>query len=157
MVLEKMGAIRRKRMMPVCSASTDQFTSPKTGAVGVERFKLDAVPGTYWGASQAVEERVTLWLDTGTEVVQASAQVGENLLRVAEAAGAMVPDEDFCFEGTCSNCEMEVEGGAQEVGYRAEPGSLDVVRACLCPVPGGQPERTIKMLNEADIWGDGVL
>jgi hypothetical protein len=28
--------------------------------------------------------------------------------------------------------------------------------ACL-QVPGGRLDRTIKMLNEEDVWGDGVL
>ena len=29
---------------------------------------------------------------------------------------------DFCFEGSCELCQLEVEAGAQELGSKAQPG-----------------------------------
>lgn len=144
--------------MVACSAAADVFTSPKRGAVGEERLKQGAVAGTYWGpdAAEGTGE-VLLHFDTGSRQITASARVGENILRAAERAGAMVPDLDFCFEGTCCHCEMEVAGGAPEVGYRADPSTGDLVRSCICPVPAGRRELRVRILSEEDAWGDGVL
>eukprot|EP00897_Mesotaenium_endlicherianum_P010755 jgi/Mesen1/9708/ME000069S09112 len=102
-------------------------------------------------------DEVTVKFDVGGSIVEERALAGENILRVAERCGVIVPDLDFCYEGTCCHCEIEVKGGAPEVGYRAEPQGGDLVRSCICPVPAGRDTVQVKVLSEEDAWGDGVL
>jgi len=147
----------RKGRLQVIASGGVKFTSPKSGAVGEERFKQHAEPGTYWGAEQTSGERCSVVFSIGTAEVTVDAGVGENLLRVAERSGVLIPNTDFCYEGTCCHCEVEVEGGAAEVGYRADPTAGDLVRSCICPVPARNGPLRVRVLSEADAWEDGVL
>eukprot|EP00899_Mesostigma_viride_P027568 jgi/Mesvir1/7997/Mv18806-RA.1 len=96
----------RRRVCPVTASA--EFTSPKTGALGKDRYAGSASVGTYWGpAPPESAERTTVQFSTGDQVVEVEAVVGENLLRVAERGGVLQPNEiEYCFEGTCSKCEM---------------------------------------------------
>eukprot|EP00270_Netrium_digitus_P021389 TRINITY_DN9130_c0_g1_i1.p1 TRINITY_DN9130_c0_g1~~TRINITY_DN9130_c0_g1_i1.p1 ORF type:complete len:203 (-),score=24.13 TRINITY_DN9130_c0_g1_i1:109-687(-) len=141
-----------------CCSPETTFSSPKTGAVGEARFKDHSASGTYWGPKIEGGQSVTVRFDLGTEVIEEQAHVGENMLRVAERCGAMLPNQDFCYEGTCCHCEMDVEGGATEVGYRANASGEDLIRSCICPVPVRQQEQVVvRILSEEDAWGSGVL
>ncbi|OAE29243.1 hypothetical protein AXG93_3825s1130 [Marchantia polymorpha subsp. ruderalis] len=65
--------------------------------------------------------------------------------------------QEFCFEGSCCHCEMEIPGGAAEVGYRADASGADLIRSCICPVPKGRKVVEVNVLSEDDVWGEGVL
>ena len=39
---------------------------------------------------------------------------------------------DFCFEGTCELCQVEVTGGAKELGSKAQPGQYRSEWQLLC-------------------------
>ncbi|CAM6038321.1 unnamed protein product [Sphagnum compactum] len=133
-------------------------TSLKRGAVGPQRFKESAVPGTYWGDDSANSgEQVSVNFSTGSDTVTVQCRVGENLLKVAEKCGVMVVNNDFCFEGSCYHCEMEVVGGAKEIGYRAEDTAGFLVRSCICPVPAGRMNVEVNIINAEDGWGDSVV
>ncbi|CAI5527641.1 unnamed protein product [Closterium sp. Naga37s-1] len=133
------------------------FTSPKAGAVGVKRLQEGAAPGTYFGPKIDNGKPITVEFDLGSDTITVESREGENLLHLAERCGAMKASEEFCFEGTCCHCEMEVEGGASEAGYRAMGGS-DLIRSCICPVPGRNGGTLkVRILSEEDVWGDGVL
>lgn len=143
-----------QRMVVQATASAEKFSSPKMGALGESRFRENASPGTYWGESQEGGQGVTVVFDTGDDKVEVTAKAGENLLRVAEKCGVLVPTTDFCYEGTCCHCEMEVEGGAPEVGYRANTSSEALVRSCICPVPLREGSLRVRILSEESAWDD---
>lgn len=126
----------RKGRLQVIASGGVKFTSPKSGAVGEERFKQHAEPGTYWGAEQTSGERCSVVFSIGTAEVTVDAGVGENLLRVAERSGVLIPNT---------------------VGYRADPTAGDLVRSCICPVPARNGPLRVRVLSEADAWEDGVL
>ncbi|KAL2610443.1 hypothetical protein R1flu_029016 [Riccia fluitans] len=90
-------------------------------------------------------------------MITVECRAGENLLRVAERCGVTVPNAEFCFEGSCCLCEMEVQGGAVEVGYRADTSGADLIRSCICPVPKGRKIVDVNVLSEDNVWGEGVL
>eukprot|EP00898_Chlorokybus_atmophyticus_P002959 jgi/Chlat1/3664/Chrsp24S00801 len=150
------GKASSQQRIAICQAADVKFSSPKTGAVGIERHKEKAEPGTYWGEQGAGGDVVSVTFDNGADQVQITAEVGENLLRVAERAGVFYANDDFCFEGSCNLCEMEVEGGAQEVGYRAM-GTNELVRSCLCPVPRDRQKVQVNLINNEDVWGEDVV
>eukprot|EP00271_Cylindrocystis_brebissonii_P018537 TRINITY_DN52_c0_g2_i1.p1 TRINITY_DN52_c0_g2~~TRINITY_DN52_c0_g2_i1.p1 ORF type:complete len:213 (+),score=27.64 TRINITY_DN52_c0_g2_i1:185-823(+) len=151
-----------RRNVQVAAASSagvteaERFTSPKFGAVGEDRFREGAASGTYWGKESSTSEEVTLVFQAGDgrDEVTTTAFVGENLLRVAERCGVMVPTTDFCYEGTCCQCEMEVKGGAPEVGYRADPSAGDLVRSCICMVPSRTGPVEVSVMSEEGAWAD---
>lgn len=136
--LSKFGLIAR------CSGTV---SSPRVGLVGKERFQEGALPGTYWKTNSESElgEEMLLTFNKGSKKVKISARSGENLLQVAERCGVMIPDTDFCFQGSCYDCEMEVVGGAQEVGGQ---GSSDIIRSCLCPVPKGRTSIDVNIFDD---------
>lgn len=147
---------QRTSALTTCSV-LKEFSSPKTGVVGAERFKDSAVPGTYWGQRDDGGEEVVVEFNCGSESVAVTARAGENLLRLAESCGVMTPNTDFCFEGSCCHCEMEVVGGAREIGYRAEARNAELIRSCICPVPQGRSNIRVNLINEEDVWGEGVV
>lgn len=140
-----------------CSVSRRFGSSPKTGTVGSERLKEGALPGTYWSDNAESGEEVRVAFNKGSETVNAMARVGENLLKVAERCGVMIPSPDFCFEGSCCHCEMEVTGGALEVGSSAGQKVDELVRSCICPVPSRKGGVKVNLINEEDVWGDRVV
>ncbi|KAH6554653.1 hypothetical protein KP509_02G091100 [Ceratopteris richardii] len=74
-----------------CSEGSSGFaSSPKTGAVGGQRLE-NALPGTYWGKDNGVGNEIQVIFNKGSDVVMTKARVGENLLRVAERCGVMLP------------------------------------------------------------------
>ncbi|CAI5993173.1 unnamed protein product [Closterium sp. NIES-64] len=149
--------LRRRQVVTAQASGDSTFTSPKAGAVGVKRLQEGAAPGTYYGPKIENGNPITVEFDLGSETITVESREGENLLHLAERCGAMKPSEEFCFEGTCCHCEMEVEGGASEAGYRAMGGS-DLIRSCICPVPGRNGGTLkVRILSEEDAWGDGVL
>ncbi|CAI5946620.1 unnamed protein product [Closterium sp. NIES-65] len=151
------GHLRRRQVVTAQASGDSTFTSPKAGAVGVKRLQEGAAPGTYYGPKIENGNPITVEFDLGSETITVESREGENLLHLAERCGAMKPSEEFCFEGTCCHCEMEVEGGASEAGYRAMGGS-DLIRSCICPVPGRNGGTLkVRILSEEDAWGDGVL
>ncbi|XP_024542693.1 uncharacterized protein LOC112350556 [Selaginella moellendorffii] len=142
------------------SLISDRDANLKRGTVGEERFKESAVPGTYYwsGASDKSAEKVEVRFNTGSgDNVTVTANSGENLLKVAERCGVLVPNDDFCFEGTCCHCELDVVGGAQEAGYRAEANRGNLVRSCICPVPSGRSTVEVNVISDEEVWGDSVV
>lgn len=140
-----------------CSVSRRFGSSPKTGSVGSERLKEGALPGTYWSDNAELGEEVRVAFNKGSETVTAMARVGENLLKVSERCGVMIPNPDFCFEGSCCHCEMEVAGGALEVGSSAGQKVDELVRSCICPVPSREGGVEVNLINEEDVWGERVV
>lgn len=122
-------------------------SSPKVGLVGKERFQEGALPGTYGKTISESElgEEVLVTFNKGSKKVKVSARSGENLLQVAERCEVMIPDTNFCFQGSCYDCEMEVVGGAQEVGGQ---GSSEIIRSCLCPVPKGRTSIDVNLFDD---------
>ncbi|KAH9332037.1 hypothetical protein KI387_004145, partial [Taxus chinensis] len=122
-------------------------STTKVGRIGQDRFKEGALPGTYWKAKPESElgEEVLLTFNKDSKKVTTSARSGENLLRVAESCGMMIPNTSFCFEGSCYHCEMELLGGAQEAGRQD---NSDLVRCCLCPVPAGRTSIDINVFDD---------
>ncbi|CAM6091244.1 unnamed protein product [Calypogeia fissa] len=154
---ERGADFRRPRGPRRLNASSERFSSPKTGSVGADRFKDGAVPGTYWNDSLDFGEEVSVTFNTGSKNVTVNCRTGDNLLKVAESGGVMIPTRDFCFEGSCYHCEMEVEGGAMEVGFSADPRGSDLIRSCLCPVPRGRQAVVVNVVSDDDVWGAGVV
>lgn len=65
---------------------------------------------------------------------------------------------DFCFEGSCELCQLEVKDGAQELGPKAQHGVQELVRSCLTAVPHRQDGLLhVKVLSEESVWAEGVL
>ncbi|KAG0557667.1 hypothetical protein KC19_11G148000 [Ceratodon purpureus] len=153
--LQKNQAMGKRCVRVMCMSESSG--SIKRGAIGMQRFKESAIPGMYWGERTNLGEEVSVNFTTGSDTVTVSANVGDNLLRVAEQCGAMVVTDDFCFEGSCCHCEMEVNGGAAEVGYRAEVKGGELVRSCLCPVPNGRRTVEVNIINSDDGWDDLML
>jgi len=155
-ILSTNGAFQGRRSARVVCLS-ENSGSIKRGAVGLQRFKESAVPGMYWGDRADLGEEVSVKFTTGSDTVTVSANAGDNLLKVAEQCGAMAVTDDFCFEGSCCHCEMEVNGGAVEVGYRAEVCGGELVRSCLCPVPRGRRTVEVNIINSDDGWDDLIV
>ncbi len=65
--------------------------------------------------------------------ITVAAEVGENLLDVADRAGVFIPTG--CLMGSCHACTVEVEDG-------------DVIRACITGVPPGQQQLTINLFTD---------
>eukprot|EP00250_Pteridium_aquilinum_P004223 c14449_g1_i1 orf=647-1174(-) len=151
------SVLRRPCTLIHCSVSSRFAGSPKTGTVGTERLKEGALPGTYWSSNAELGEEIRVAFNKGSETVTAVARVGENLLRVAERCEVMIPNQDFCFEGSCCHCEMEVVGGASEVGPNGSQKLDELVRSCICPVPFKNGGVQVNLINEDDVWGERVL
>jgi len=77
--------------------------------------------------------RVT-FLDARTgEVVDGTASAGDNLLAVAASCGVLnLDDDDYCLEGRCGTCVMEVLGneGASDRVHACRT-SLDADKTCV--------------------------
>ncbi len=65
--------------------------------------------------------------------ITVAAEVGENLLDVADRAGVFIPTG--CLMGSCHACTVEVEDG-------------DVIRACITGVPPGRSSLTINLFTD---------
>eukprot|EP01026_Neomeris_dumetosa_P053269 TRINITY_DN4754_c0_g1_i1.p2 TRINITY_DN4754_c0_g1~~TRINITY_DN4754_c0_g1_i1.p2 ORF type:complete len:129 (-),score=28.59 TRINITY_DN4754_c0_g1_i1:183-569(-) len=127
--------------------------------VGEARFQEDAVAGTYWyeGSIEGVSTKVTFQCQKGDLTTEVKA--GENMLKVAEAIGAVKSNEGFCYEGTCETCVFECQG-ANEVGPRASKEQDGFVRSCITPVPkqsSNGESVLVKVLSDEDIWGENML
>jgi len=91
----------------------------------------------------------------GDNDITTNVPAGTNLLTVAEECGAIDVDSEFCLQGSCYKCEVEVQGGALEEG--GAPEAQDVVRACLCTVKepsNGEEEMHVTTFDDddGDIW-----
>lgn len=144
------GSVSPSKGLPkfgLIAQCSGRVSSPRVGFVGKDRFEEGSLPGSYGKTIPESElgEEVLLTFNKGSRKVKVSARSGENLLQVAERCGVMIPDMDFCFQGSCSDCEMEVVGGAQEVGGQ---GSSDIIRSCLCPVPKGRTSIDVNIFDD---------
>lgn len=151
------SSLPARNLPPILCSATNRFRGPKSGAVGSQRFKESAAPGTYWSETAEFGEEVRISFNKGSEMVACTARVGENLLRVAERCQVMTPNSDFCFEGSCCHCEMEVVGGAKEVGGCAATKVDELIRSCICPVPVASGTIQVNLVNEDDVWGEQVV
>lgn len=155
---QQMYTVRKPRSSSTqCSVLNRFSSSPKTGTVGSQRLKENAVPGTYWSNNVELGEEITVLFNKGSETVTAVAKAGENLLKVAERYEVLIPTPDFCFEGSCCHCEMEIVGGAFEVGAHGSQKADELVRSCICPVPSRKGDVEVNLINEDDVWGERVL
>ncbi|MCO5576266.1 hypothetical protein L7F22_030075 [Adiantum nelumboides] len=149
---------RRPSTIIRCSEGSGRFaSSPKTGTVGAQRLKEGALPGTYWSSNTKLGDEISVEFNKGSETVSAVARVGENLLKVAERCKVMLPTSAFCFEGSCYHCEMEVVGGASEVGPSGSGRVDELVRSCICPVPSKKGGIEVNVVSDDDVWGERVL
>eukprot|EP01023_Acetabularia_acetabulum_P061441 TRINITY_DN7423_c1_g1_i1.p1 TRINITY_DN7423_c1_g1~~TRINITY_DN7423_c1_g1_i1.p1 ORF type:complete len:173 (-),score=25.85 TRINITY_DN7423_c1_g1_i1:106-624(-) len=130
---------------------------PKTGMVGEARFQQDAIAGTYWYEGESTGEIVKVIFECQKGELETEVQSGENLLKVAEAVGAVKQNQGFCYEGTCETCVFECDG-AMEVGQRASKTSDGFVRSCITPVPQSNEQSIrVKVLSDEDVWGESML
>lgn len=150
---------RRVSRIPCITTTEASASAPKRGVVGPERFQESALPGTYFWSGDQHGKKIEIFFDTGTDdQLSIHVPAGSNLLRAAELAGAIKLNRDFCFEGSCELCQLEVEGGAQELGPKAQPGNQELVRGCITAVPCRQKgDVHVKVLSEESVWGEGVL
>ncbi|KAL0023329.1 hypothetical protein WJX77_007937 [Trebouxia sp. C0004] len=141
------------------SASTNVASGLKSGLVGPERFQDGALPGTYFGPNDQCADSIEIQFQIGPDVqLGIHVPVGSSLLQAAELSGAVKLNRDFCFEGSCELCQLEVKDGAQELGPKARHGLQELVRSCLTAVPHRQNGLLqVKVLSEESMWAEGVL
>mmetsp|Transcript_34640 Transcript_34640/g.45801 ORF Transcript_34640/g.45801 Transcript_34640/m.45801 type:complete len:171 (-) Transcript_34640:126-638(-) len=76
-------------------------------------------------------------------------KVGDNLLTVGEACGAMkeISTRQYCRQGSCYNCEVEI------MNFESIEGLGDpIVRACLFKIPQQVAQLQIQRLDTDDGW-----
>ncbi|KAL0040757.1 hypothetical protein WJX79_004447 [Trebouxia sp. C0005] len=141
------------------SAPAKAASGLRSGLVGPDRFQDGALPGTYFGPNDQCAESIEIQFQIGTDdELGIHVPVGSSLLQAAELSGAVKPNRDFCFEGSCELCQLEVKDGAQELGPKAQHGVQELVRSCLTAVPRRQNGLVhVKVLSEESVWAEGVL
>ncbi|GMH36711.1 hypothetical protein BSKO_04584 [Bryopsis sp. KO-2023] len=120
-----------------------------------DRNAKGAVRGTYYWKQEDSAQPVTVTFDTASGEVVAEAREGENVLRVAQKCKAVKDDPDFCYEGTCELCVMEIKGVA-EVGQRRDPKAGEFVRTCITPVPPRDIVK-VKVPSDEDLWSNSFV